>query len=91
MTKKFYGFAGGRSLKLGGFLRRGEANDELARAGAHPTNCFRPLRINPVQAHRDTVRANLSPLSCLDTPAEVFNIDLALDHHRSTEGNAIIL
>jgi hypothetical protein len=38
-----------------------------------------------MQANRDAMRANLSPLPRLATGAEILDVNLALDHHGSSE------
>jgi hypothetical protein len=38
-----------------------------------------------MQANRNAMRANLSPLPCLATCAEILDVNLALDHHGSSE------
>jgi len=44
-----------------------------------------------MQRHRDPVRTDFPPLTGLAARAEVLDINLVLDDHRSAEGGAVVL
>jgi hypothetical protein len=96
--EQFRWFARGCALEGRNFLRWGEVADEPARGDARPTGSalasfsrFWLLRFDPMHTHRNSVRANLSPLARVATIAQVFYVYLVLDDHRCAERDGVVL